>query len=265
MTINKISEINLSDSLEKDDVLTKCRRCSSERIVKNGHTDGKQKYLCCNCNFQFVKTNVKFWEPFRRDNGSLILCVDCGTDQLYKAGKGASDIQRYKCKVCNRIFTENSQKKPENPPIPQGLSCPDCDSTNLQFKCINRCRKNVRVYECLDCQRGFQENSRRTFTKPSPFPCPDCGSFRATKQKTKQKSGKERIQYHCRDCKRYFSENSKSLAYTPTIDPDSEYLKDIWDTRNLGISRGIGTSTHKMDFTSISQQWLKQATKDYMR
>lgn len=44
-------------------------------------------------------------------------------------------------------------------------------------------------------------------------------------------------------------------------DPDSEYSADVWSLRRLGFSRRIAT----LDFTGISQEWLREAAKRWMR
>lgn len=244
---------------------TICPYCASEEVVKSGHyLPGKQRYICRECQHQFSAGTYKRLQPFTRANGSLIVCPDCGTSKLTKASK-KGDFQGYKCKTCNRQFQDEYKPKPEKISVPDDLTCPDCDSSYLCFKTINRHRNNIPVFECLNCHRMFQENSRRRTKHESPFPCPDCGGFNAIKKKTKPKDGKERTQYHCKDCKRFFCKNSKPRGYVPTVDPETEYEKDIWDIRNLGIAKGLGTSTHKLNFFYITQPWLRQGAKHYIR
>jgi len=44
-----------------------------------------------------------------------------------------------------------------------------------------------------------------------------------------------------------------------------EYEKDIWDVRKMGNIPSPAQSSHRVDFTKISQPWLRQAAKHYMR
>jgi integrase len=44
-------------------------------------------------------------------------------------------------------------------------------------------------------------------------------------------------------------------------DPDAEYRADVWNLRRLGFARRIAT----LDFTGISQAWLREAAKRWMR
>ncbi len=46
---------------------------------------------------------------------------------------------------------------------------------------------------------------------------------------------------------------------------DSEYDKDIWDVRNLGIPAQPATGDSQLNFTSLEPLWLRQATKSYIR
>jgi transposase-like protein len=41
----------------------KCRKCDSDRIVKNGHHLGKQRFKCKECGFQFTRQNAKGRSP----------------------------------------------------------------------------------------------------------------------------------------------------------------------------------------------------------
>ena len=47
--------------------------------------------------------------------------------------------------------------------------------------------------------------------------------------------------------------------------PESEYEKDIWDLRNLGIEFNQAKADYKLNFTTISQHWLRQAAKQFIK
>lgn len=41
--------------------------------------------------------------------------------------------------------------------------------------------------------------------------------------------------------------------------------KDIWDLRNLGIEFNRSRQDYKLNFTKITQFWLRQTCKEYIR
>lgn len=50
-----------------------------------------------------------------------------------------------------------------------------------------------------------------------------------------------------------------------TYDTRSEYDKDIWDFRQLGVRVSAGSSRNKANFTLIRQSWLRQLAKTCLR
>lgn len=46
---------------------------------------------------------------------------------------------------------------------------------------------------------------------------------------------------------------------------ESEYDKDTWDVRNLGFEPKPATGDRQLNFTRISQPWLRIAVKQYIR
>ena len=63
----------------------KCPRCHSEKICKNGHKNGKQRFLCKDCRHQFVKVRSQrgYDDAFKQ------ICL-----QAYRNGKSFREIQR---------------------------------------------------------------------------------------------------------------------------------------------------------------------------
>jgi transposase len=51
-----------------------CRKCGSERIVKNGHHLGRQRFKCKECGFQFTRPDAK-GKPPQTKSLALILYV----------------------------------------------------------------------------------------------------------------------------------------------------------------------------------------------
>lgn len=48
-------------------------------------------------------------------------------------------------------------------------------------------------------------------------------------------------------------------------DDRTEYDKEIWDIRNLGILVDPSKSIYKLNFSKINQPWLRQATKQFLK
>jgi integrase len=48
-------------------------------------------------------------------------------------------------------------------------------------------------------------------------------------------------------------------------DERSEYEKDIWDLRKLGVFVNLSSSSYKLNFTKIALPWLRQVTKQFIR
>ena len=63
----------------------KCPRCHSDKICKNGHKNGKQRFLCKDCRRQFTgsQNKPKYDEAFRT------ICL-----QAYRNGKSFREIER---------------------------------------------------------------------------------------------------------------------------------------------------------------------------
>lgn len=92
--------------------------------------------------------------------------------------------------------------------------------------------------------------------------CPKCGS-KSFHSKGWTSPKKTTRKYKCKDCQKIFTENPKS-EYVHNIDWNSEIKKDIWDVRNLGLSGHITEGQYKLNFTSISQLWLRESAKKYI-
>lgn len=95
--------------------------------------------------------------------------------------------------------------------------------------------------------------------QPSIF-CHHCGSDWFVK---KRKSPAGHQIYICKRCKRHFTHNTDKV--TPVVDPESEYKKDVWDCRNLGLEPGIGKYLYKLSFEGIVQPWLLVTAKRFIK
>ncbi|NWJ47693.1 MAG: phage integrase family protein [Chloroflexi bacterium] len=55
------------------------------------------------------------------------------------------------------------------------------------------------------------------------------------------------------------------LVIQEAYDDRPEYEREIWDLRRLGVTLNPAISNYKLNFTKISQPWLVQAAKHFMR
>uniref|UniRef100_B8HWN7 Integrase family protein n=1 Tax=Cyanothece sp. (strain PCC 7425 / ATCC 29141) TaxID=395961 RepID=B8HWN7_CYAP4 len=69
-------------------------------------------------------------------------------------------------------------------------------------------------------------------------------------------------QYRCKDCNRVFTPVKAKLF---DVNPEGEYKKDVWDCRRLGIDPGRGKQAYTLNFTGISQPWLLEPAKAYIK
>ena len=101
----------------------------------------------------------------------------------------------------------------------------------------------------------------RSQTEPR-IACPQCGSDQYRKNGRNKSLSNSQI-YQCKQCNQTFTPVVASPLLV--VNPQSEYKKDIWDCRCLGVEGGVGKSSYKLNFTQISQPWLRQTAKQYLK
>ncbi|MBD2078321.1 tyrosine-type recombinase/integrase [Leptolyngbya sp. FACHB-17] len=108
--------------------------------------------------------------------------------------------------------------------------------------------------------------AKRKKNLPTPIEpalcCPNCGSDQYRKNGRNKSSNRTQI-YLCKQCHRDFTP-SEPVAFF-VVDPQSEYVKDVWDCRRLGLQDGVGRSSYKLNFTQLSQPWLKDTAKLFLK
>ncbi len=62
---------------------------------------------------------------------------------------------------------------------------------------------------------------------------------------------------------RWFRQMYKIVA--DAYDDRPEVEKDIWDLHKMGLEMNLADTTHRLNFTLISQPWLRDLVKAYMR
>lgn len=110
----------------------------------------------------------------------------------------------------------------------------------------------------LEFFKGLQNNSDPVI-KPA-ITCNHCGGWRYVKRRKDERGNQI---YLCKVCGKSFTHNPNK--FVPAVDPESEYKKDIWDVRNLGLSPGVGKYQYKLRFVDLQQPWLLQSAKLYVK
>ena len=101
-------------------------------LIKKGFKRGKQCYICKNCGKWCIGDNPKPTIKFKDINTS-VTCPYCGTYELTTSGFSKGGLRIYRCKFCNKRFTEGAEEKRKERRI-TGEACPRCGSTNLVKK-----------------------------------------------------------------------------------------------------------------------------------
>ena len=101
--------------LHKDKIQYNCPYCEGE-LSYSGHTKtGNQKYKCKNCGKSCSSDTsgkpIKRELPFRLTNTEK-KCPSCGTLNVKRIGYSKNGIQRYKCRDCGKIFSDNTKDRP---------------------------------------------------------------------------------------------------------------------------------------------------------
>lgn len=115
-------------------------------IGRGKQADGKQIYYCKECNKSFTETVKKKTKSVIPEG---TLCKQCGGERLIKVGTTTSGVLRVRCKDCNISFSLNDKNKP---PLPEGIYCTRCDSTNITTRGQER---GNRMFQCKDCKYRF--------------------------------------------------------------------------------------------------------------
>lgn len=202
-------------------------------------------------------------KSFIRTQASEIRCNRCQSKNYIKAGSPKGK-QQYRCKDCNRVFVLNSQQVWTEKD--KSMICPDCESKEL----IKGGKRNgYQVYICKECQRTFSENVPLKSDLNSDLPldasCPNCGECRF-KKRGRNSSGSQI--YMCKTCLTSFTKNTviKAIIKSEREASDlTEYEKDVWDVRNLGITKKNLDNCYTLNFRDISLPWLLDATKKFIQ
>ena len=197
---------------------------------------------------------------------NILCCPYCGNKQVTKAGYSKQKKERYYCQECNLKFIDPKQRenlpkrrysKQDNDKYfdPDNLCCLRCGSVNVKSSGKNANGK--KRYRCKEpeCQRIFTDPKLRERGIPlKGVKCRFCHSINCVKGGFTSAEGKQK--YNCKDCRASFVPGS-TRKRRPKNMPLSE---DVWDAKALGLKL-LKTDSHtKLNFTEISQPWLKELT-----
>lgn len=149
----------------------------------------------------------------------------------------------------------------------QEVSCTHCGSTKTQYKTNYIHYKRYRIKDDTKCYYFCKHCSLRFVgLKQGQEFCPRCkyDNFVYHEVPCDGKPDKDRSRYICNDCGRS-SIGPKYKGKHYKVDPDSEYKKDVWDLRCLGLEAPPASSRYKLKFDHILQPWLRQAAKLFIR
>src|SRR5919202_1131515 len=168
------------------------------------------------------------------------------------------------------LLSENSKNIGSEELInPDQIKCPKCGAINKRINSKKPPEK--RVYQCCKCKKYVKEKYQN---KPQGLPIseevscanPDCLSKSVIRAGTNYE-GKNR--YKCKICKRKFvyqgTQVSAANYLSKDITPEEMYKMDCWDIRVLGLERSSNDLTYTVNFRAIKQDWLKEATKKWMK
>lgn len=247
-----------------------CPKCGSFSYRKGGFNGkGKPRYICKNCHRQFQGEYETSPPKVKLPKG--LKCPKCNSRSCVKSGFGHTGKQVYKCKNCGKYFQQEyvKGKKKYKTRVPKilGLTCPSCGSDDYVGGGRNPVT-GIRMYLCKGCDKRFQETY---IYKPLgvvvyKLKCPKCGSNNYRKEGFDY-NGKQR--YQCINCEKTFKENpefvSASNVLPENITAEQMYEMDYWDMRVLGIKQNTANRHYTINFTNISQSWLKDTLKNWIK
>ena len=206
---------------------------------------------------------------------NILCCPYCGNRKVTKADCSKQKKDRYYCQECNIRFIDPKQRenlpkrrysKQENDKYfdPNTLCCPRCGSVNVKSSGKNAGKNSngKKRYRCKEpeCQRIFIDPKLRERGIPlKEVQCRFCHGKNCVKGGFTGSDGKQK--YNCKDCRASFVPGS-TRKRRPKNMPLSE---DIWDAKALGL-KPLKTDSHtKLNFTEISQPWLKELAKKFIK
>ena len=94
----------------------------------------------------------------------------------------------------------------------------------------------------------------------------ETGKYRVDRPHNKYVNAQQILVYHQdreNEIVRWFRQMYKIVA--DAYDDRPEIEKEVWDLHKMGLEMNLANTTHRLNFTLISQPWLRDLVKEYMR
>ena len=199
----------------------------------------------------------------------ILCCPYCGNKNLNRGGY-SKGIKKFICKQCDTSFIDPSQRKgkPKCKPPKRNkdkyinsdrFCCPSCGNEDIRKAGSS---KGKTQYKCknIECNRAFIDPKLRKKSTVKGIYCKYCNSNRCRKTGS-AKTAFRKQRYMCLECDKSFALGTTRIVHPKNI-PLSE---DVWDARSLGLKPSPTKSLTKLNFTNISQVWLKEIFKRFIK
>lgn len=184
-----------------------------------------------------------------------LVCPYCDSSYQSKRGKTSDGRQCFQCKKCKKFWREGARAYKN-----YCVNCDYCGSSKVFKNGNTKGAKNK--FECQDCKKNWTEGAVKPYIEICPMLCLFC----QINNVRKAGSPKGKQYFSCKDCKRrWLGDITGILPLQLEVNPEAEYKKDIWDVRKLGLKGQTATSDYLVNFTQICQEWLKEATKKFVK
>ncbi|XP_074055083.1 zinc finger protein 263 [Macrotis lagotis] len=148
-----------------------------------------------------------------------------GCNELIRPKKSQPGEKLYKCPVCDKNFSNNSnlirhQRTHTSERVCMGLECGEIFSGNPHFIPPHRVHLGEEAHKCLECGKSFSQNThltrhQRTHTGEKPYQCNVCGkSFSCNSNLHRhQRTHTGEKPYKCPECGEIFSHSSNLIRH----------------------------------------------------
>ena len=144
-----------SKSIIKTEVPYPCPYCGGKLKRKGKGKLGQNQYKCAQCN-----KSCSGDPPVKRvifsQTSRDILCPQCGSYELIKAGCSRSGKQRYKCNKCNKLFVQLDAEYMNSIRERSTETCPYCGGKKIIS--AGKTSAGNQRYRCLSCRRSYTKN-----------------------------------------------------------------------------------------------------------
>ncbi|XP_051823944.1 zinc finger protein 263 isoform X1 [Antechinus flavipes] len=165
------------------------------------------------------------WNPSLEERLEKPTAWALGCNELIRPKKPQLGEKLYKCLVCEKNFSNNSnlirhQRTHTTERLCMGLECGEIFSGNPHFIPPQRVHLGEEAHKCLECGKSFSQNThltrhQRTHTGEKPYQCNVCGkSFSCNSNLHRhQRTHTGEKPYKCPECGEIFSHSSNLIRH----------------------------------------------------